>query len=355
MDRRLLISVGLVVCLVMAFCLPMCAPAPPVEEEAPPVEEELASSIRAYMCSSPDNNVAVANFITKEMGVQVRQRTQSCGELYARLEAEGPRFSADMGILTCIAEAIMCKEKGWSIPYASPAWEGAGPMDKDPDNYYVGIGCATFVLVGNKNMLDEAGYTLPESWDELLDPKWKDEIIAPSPLTSGTAFRMIYAFMTHYGFNAGKGEEGGWEYMEALDKNIHHYTRSGNAPTDLVGRGEFMLALTSHSMVAPRIEQGYPLVWTIPKEGVGPEPVCAFTLKGTKEEYTCQKIIDVLGTVEFAKLFAGIGYATRFPEAPSALFGGTPYWTPNIDLEWANVNRSRLCDEWKERIGRVAQ
>lgn len=38
--RRLLISVGLVVCLLMAFVLPMCAPAPPVEEEAPPVEEE---------------------------------------------------------------------------------------------------------------------------------------------------------------------------------------------------------------------------------------------------------------------------------------------------------------------------
>jgi ABC-type Fe3+ transport system substrate-binding protein len=41
------------------------------------------------------------------------------------------------------------------------------------------------------------------------------------------------AIMIHMLFGL-YGEEEGWKFLAALDKNIHHYTRSGNAPTDLV-------------------------------------------------------------------------------------------------------------------------
>jgi len=40
---------------------------------------------------------------------------------------------------------------------------------------------------------------MPKSWRDLLDPKWKGEIVMPSPLSSGTANMMRYSFLALYG------------------------------------------------------------------------------------------------------------------------------------------------------------
>ena len=122
---------------------------------------------------------------------------------------------------------------------------------------------------------------MPKSWKDLLDPKWKDQIVMPSPLSSGTANMMRFSFLALY------GEEEGWKFMEALDKNIHHYTRSGNAPTDLVGRGEFLLGITSDENVKKRIDEGYPLIWAVPEEGTGYDGTFALIFKGTKIMDAC--------------------------------------------------------------------
>jgi iron(III) transport system substrate-binding protein len=89
---------------------------------------------------------------------------------------------------------------------------------------------------------------MPESRKDLLDPKWKGEIIMPSPLSSGTANMKRFSFLALY------GDAEGWKFIEALDKNIAFYTRSGNAPMDLVGRGEFTLGITS-DMASRRIQR----------------------------------------------------------------------------------------------------
>jgi len=330
------------------MCAP--APAPPIEEEKPPVVEELAKSVNIYTGTSPTVDEGYCKYIGKELGIRVNHMFLSGGELDARLAAESPHYSADM-ILGAGADSLArAKEEGWSIPYDSLAWEGVSEPWADSDRHWFTLGMFTFVFLGNEVLLDEAGYTMPESWDDLLDPKWKGHIIMPSPLTSGTAFVTTISMLQLHGFNAGKGEEGGWEYMAALDKNINYYTRSGNAPTDLVGKGEFMLALSSMSNVADRIEMGYPLVWLIPEEGVGVDVDASYILKGTEKEYTCQKIIDLTGTTGFMKLIGEAGRVTRNPEeAPSVLFGTKGFKViPNIDLEWYCEEWDRICDEWKE-------
>lgn len=308
-------------------------------------EEKLASSIRAYAAFAPDNNVELSKFFKEKLGVEIKYIDISCGEIEAKLTAEAPNFSADI-VWACGPQAARAKREGWAIPYDSPSWRGVGVEFKDPDNYWFSVGNYQFILCGNKDLLDKAGYTLPDSWDDLLDPKWKDEIVMPSPVTSGTAYLMQFSFFTLYGFNEDKGEEGGWEFYEKLDKNIHHYTRSGGAPSDLVGRGEFMLGITYEAAVQARLEEGYPLVWTVPKEGIGYEGAPAFILKGTKEEYTCKKMIDLMGTKDFSQLIADrIGYVTK--DIPSSFFGETPEYIPNVDFDWAYENKARLVDQWK--------
>jgi iron(III) transport system substrate-binding protein len=348
MKAKLVVSVGLAICVAISFLL-----AAPVLAATP--APKLAASVTAFGGSGAvEIDGEVAKFIEKELGVKVKFDSLSHGVIHSRVIAEAPRFSADICWNVGFPLMVEAKEKGWSVAYDSPNWRGSGDVFVDPDGYWWNNGNWAFVLVGNKDLLAKKGYTLPTSWEELLDPKWKNNIIMPSPATSGTAFMMLYSFTTLYGFNVGKGEEGGWEYLEALNKNIHHFTRGGNVPSDLVGRGEFMLGISSDEMVLPRIKEGYPLVWCVPKEGIGYGSAGAIIFKGTEKLYTCQKIIDLFGTTKFCKFWSGLaGYVTKDPKAVSALYGKIPKYIPNINQAWAVANKGRIIDEWVKKIGRV--
>jgi iron(III) transport system substrate-binding protein len=302
-----------------------------------------AQQIKAYMGLSPENNAKVVNLVKEKTGIQILQTFQSFGEIEAKVKSEAPNFNADM-ISGCGSPlAFMAKKNGWAVPYLSPAWKGVTSVFMDPEGYWYNISNFSFVLVGNKDKLKEKGYAMPTTWKELLDPKWKGQIVMPSPLSSGTANMIRFSFLALY------GEEQGWKFMEALDKNINFYTRSGNAPTDLVGRGEFLLGITSDENVKARIDQGYPLIWAVPEEGIGYDGTFALILKGTSNGEACKKVIDFYGTQEFSKMMAGIGYVTPRP-APNALFGDkTPKYI-KLDLGYAAEMRPKWNDVWKEKF-----
>jgi iron(III) transport system substrate-binding protein len=303
----------------------------------------IGQDINAYMGTSPDNNAKIAKFIKDKTGITVNQTFQSFGEIEARVKAEAPNFNADMIIGCGSSTGFMAKKNGWSIPYVSPTWKGVPDVFVDPQGSWYNFSNFSFVLVGNKDRLAKAGYKMPESWKDLMDAKWKGEIIMPSPLSSGTANQMRFSFLALY------GDAEGWKFIEALDKNIAYYTRSGNAPTDLVGRGEFMLGLTSDENVKKRLDDGYPLIWSIPKEGTGYDGTFAFILKGTKKLEACKKIIDLLGGQEFSNLMADIGYVTPRP-APNKLYGQTLPKYIKLDLGKAADDKDKNNDLWKQKL-----
>jgi iron(III) transport system substrate-binding protein len=303
----------------------------------------MAQDINAYMGTSPDNNAKIAKFIKDKTGITVNQTFQSFGEIEARAKAEAPNFNADMIIGCGSPLAFMAKKSGWSEPYVSPAWKGVADVFMDPQGGWYNVANFSFVLVGNKDRLAKAGYAMPTSWKDLLDPKWKGEILMPSPLSSGTANMMRFSFLALY------GDDEGWKFLEALDKNVAYYTRSGNAPTDLVGRGEFMLGITSDENVKKRLDDGYPLIWSIPTEGTGYDGTFALIFKGTKKLDACKKIIDVLGTPEFSTLMAEIGYVTPRP-AKNALYGTTLPKYIKLDLGKAADDKPKNNDIWKQKL-----
>lgn len=297
----------------------------------------------------------IAEFVRKQLGVELRFEALSHGVIHSRIKAEAPRFGADMIINAGFPLLQEAKKQGWSVPYKSPAWAGAGSEWADPDGHWWINSRWNFVLVGNKGRLAQLGYEMPRTWDDLLDPKWRKQIVMPSPATSGTAFLVVYSFITEYGFNRGKGEEGGWKFLEALNQNVDHYTRGGNTPTDLVARGEFLLGIASDEIVLPRLKEGYPLLVGMPAPGIGFGMQGMSILAGTRKLETVQKIVDLLGTKEFSQFLADTaGYVTRFPDAVPALYrDAPPRYIPNINVGWALAERERLLAEWMRRIGRV--
>ena len=305
---------------------------------------QAAESVSAYLGFSREVNEALSQRIQEKTGIEVKGITLSWGEIWARLVSEAPRFNADMVLSFGAAQAIDGTKKGFYVPYKSPTWEDIDAAFKSPDGSYYALGTFSFVLIGNKKKLAEKGYGMPMSWKELLDPKWKGQIVAPSPRTSGTAFMINYSFLQLYGVDEG------WKFLESLDQNMAQYTKSGNAPTDLVGRGEFLLGITADENVLKRINDGYPIQWVIPAEGIGYEGNYCTILKGTKKLDQAKKIMDYLGTKDASEFLASMGYIPPRPGIPSALYGAAKPKFINVDHAWAVKNKKKVVKQWKSKF-----
>lgn len=305
---------------------------------------QAADSISAYLGFSREVNEALSNRIQEKTGIEVKSITLSWGEIGARVATEYPRFNADMILSVGGDVAINGTKKGYFEAYKSPAWDDIDAAFKSEGDTYYALGTFSFLLIGNKEKLAEKGYGMPMSWKELLDPKWKGQIIMPSPRTSGTAYMINYSFIQLY------GDKEGWKFLEALDKNIAFYTKSGNAPTDLVGRGEYLLGLTADENILKRINDGYPLQWVIPAEGIGYEGNYCMILKGTKKLALAKKVMDYLGTVDASEFLASMGYIPPRPGIASALYGAAKPKFIKLDHAWAFKNKKKVVKKWKSKF-----
>ena len=303
-----------------------------------------ADSISAYMGFSREVNEALAKQIQDKLGIEVKNITLSWGEIWARLQTESPRFNADMVMSFGASEAINGAKKGYYEPYISPGWDGIPDQFKSEDGSYYALGTFSFLLLSNKEKLAEMGYEVPKSYQDLLDPKWKGQIVIPSPRTSGTAYMINYSFLQLY------GEEKGWEYLTKLNENVAFYTKSGNAPTELVGRGEYLLGLGADENILKRIKDGYPLQWTVPVEGIGYEGNYCTILKGTKKLALAKKVMDYLGSDEISAFLGKMGYIPPRPGSVSALYGEVQPKFIDLDHAWAVKNKRTIVKQWKGRF-----
>lgn len=285
----------------------------------------------------------LTRFLSESTGVQVKTLGLSGGELWARVQAEKPNIGADVLFGFGSGPAILGKREGLWEPYPdAPAWRDIHPRYKDKDGTWYDAGTFSFVLVGNKDLMAKKGYRMPESWFDLLDPKWKGEIVMPSPVSSGTAFMINATFLQLLGW------EKGWEYLEKLDKNVAQYTKSGNAPVEHVGRGEYMLGITSDEKVPQRLQQGFPIHWAVPREGIGYEGNLLAIVKGTKRLEAAKRIVNFAGTEKFQRWFAQYGYLGA-RDMPSALYPSKPKFI-GYSYEWAADNQGRVIETWKGKF-----
>jgi iron(III) transport system substrate-binding protein len=303
-----------------------------------------ADSISAYMGFSREVNEALAGKIQEKLGIEVKNITLSWGEIWARLLTESPRFNADMVLSFGASEAINGAKKGYYELYKSPGWDGIDDAFKAPDGAYYALGTFSFLLLSNTEKMKEMGYEVPTSYQDLLDPKWKGQIVIPSPRTSGTAYMINYSFLQLF------GEKAGWEYLEKLDENVAFYTKSGNAPTELVGRGEYLLGLGADENVLKRMKDGYPLQWSVPVEGIGYEGNYCTILKGTKKLELAKKVMDYLGSEEISAFLGSMGYIPPRAGSVSALYGEVQPKFIDLDHAWAVKNKRKIVKQWKSKF-----
>jgi iron(III) transport system substrate-binding protein len=189
----------------------------------------------------------------------------------------------------------------------------------------------------------------PKSWQDLLKPEFKGQIISANPGSSGTAYTMLATLVQL------KGEKDGLAYMKELNKQMKNYQKSGTAPARLAGQGECMVGISFlHDAIKYREEGMKDLVLTAPSEGTGYEIGAVSLIKGGPDQEAAKKFIDWCLTKKAQEIGQTTGsyqFLTN-PEATppkqAAELNGTKLI--NYDFPWAGAHRSELVEKWDKAI-----
>jgi len=283
----------------------------------------------------------------KATGIKVNFVRFSSGEALARVIAEknnprvdvlfgGPVETHSAGIKEGIFEA-----------YKPPTYDKLAPRFRHADGQWVAIADDPLVFMTNAKFLKENGLKPPASWNDLLNPAYKNMLQMADARTSGTAVTRIFSVLEVNG----RDENKAFDYLKKLRPNVQIYTKSGGGGTLPVGLGQAGGGIFFIVDALDTKAKGYDVVISFPKEGIGTAAEAIALVKGAKNPATGKKLIDWASSPAMQSLFAKhkINFLPAHPDvAPEASLAEVLKDAKifPIDAEYAGANRKRVVERW---------
>lgn len=307
-----------------------------------------AQTLTVYSSVDEENARAILNEFTKATGINVRFVFLSAGPALARLEAEQGNPQADVWMGAPSENHVLAKERGLTQPYFSPNAEVLPEGFKDPEGYWTSFYMNPMAVAVNMPWLQRTGAKMPETWGDLLDPAFRNQIQMPTPQSSGTAYNLIASLVLAW------GEDAAFDYLKKLDANVQTYTQSGTAPSRAVAMGEVGVGIQFSPALLELMDEGYPITVVFPKDGVGYEAPAISIVKGAPNLEAAQKLVDWILSLEAQNSFAKLK-TYFFPVHPDAVAGeGLPPVgeLPLIEYDaiWAGEKRNELVNRWVNEV-----
>ncbi len=285
--------------------------------------------------------------------IQVNLLRLSTGDLGARMLAEksNPRHDVIWGwALTNMVDPNILE---MLEPYSPAGIDQVNPKFRDPDGRWFATTGYMAAFCVNKDMLAANNLPMPTSWEDLLNPVYKGEIVMPNPASSGTGYLMISSLLQL------KGEDAGWKFLHDLDKNMAQYIKSGSKPCKMARAGEFAIGASFAFSAVKSIEEGYPIAMVLPSEGAGYEMEASGLLKASQHKDDAKKFLDWLLTPEAGMLYGQRSEMNTVPGSEQASFArdaGMPADVTTViydmDFAWSAANRDRILQKWQAEIER---
>ncbi len=307
--------------------------------------------ITAYTTLDEELARSLLESFEEETGIQVNWIRLSTGECVARLETEKGRPRASLWLGGVGLGHIEARNKGLTEPYKSPL-SSLEPPFRDEEYYWTGLYAAALCFESNAERLKKYDMKVPEKWEDLTDPVYKGHIQMSNPGTSGTASNILAALVQLW------GENRAFAYLEDLDKNISHYSRSGMGPGRRMSLGEVSIAI-GYSHDALRLKnEGHPVIISYPEEGTGYEIASLSLIRNAPEDErdAARTLYDWMLGEKAARILASsyIIPLSGFPEGREMPDGVLPLKQIRLidqNNQWAAENRQRLIELWNTRIG----
>ena len=284
-------------------------------------------------------------------GIKVNFLRFSSGEALARVIAEKNNPKVDVlfgGPVETFAAGI--KENIFES-YKPPAFDKLPARFKSADGQWTAIADDPLVFMTNTKFLKEHGLQKPTSWDDLLNPAYKDMLQMADARTSGTAVTRIFSILEVNG----RDESKAFAYMKKLRANVQLYTKSGGGGTLPVGLGQAGGGIFFIVDALDTKAKGYDVVISFPKEGIGTAAEGIALIKGAAHPAAAKKLIDWATSPAMQSLYVKhkINFVPANPDvatdpALAEVLKGAKIFA--IDDAYAGANRKHMVDRWVAEI-----
>src|SRR5438093_24534 len=287
----------------------------------------------------------------KATGIKVNFVRFSSGEALARVIAEKGNPRVDVlfgGPVETHAAGI---KEGIFEPYKPPAFARLPARFRHPDGQWVAIADDPLVFMSNTKFLKENNLRPPASWDDLLDPAYKNMLQMADARTSGTAVTRIFSILEVNG----RDETKAFDYMKKKRRNVQVYTKSGGGGTLAVGLGQAGAGIFFIVDALDTKAKGYDVTISFPKEGIGTSAEAIALLKGAKNPALGTKLIDWATSPAMQGLYAKhkINFVPAHPDVAvepglAEVLRGAKIFP--IDDAYAGANRKRIVERWVNEV-----
>lgn len=313
-------------------------------------------TVVVYTALENDEIVKYLALARKELpNLDIRAIRLSTGELGARMIAEKYNPQVDVVWGWAVTNMAGFIDRGMLEPYKPKNWDIIPANFKDPKGYWTAIDLYAAAFVGNKRVLKSKKLKMPESWDDLLNPAFRNRLIMPNPASSGTGFLQIASLLVILDpdyKNKPVEDNLAWDYLKKLDKNMGQYIKSGSKPAKLTAAGEYAVGCSFAYVYSSLKKKGFPVQMTLPAEGVGFELEANALVKGAKHKAAAKKFLDWAISKNAMKQYAKFKLGVAYPGigGPKGLPSIATVKLAPMDFPWQSKNREKILTVWSNHF-----
>jgi iron(III) transport system substrate-binding protein len=205
----------------------------------------------------------------------------------------------------------IAKKEGLIVPYRPKDWDKVpakwgGMKVKDADDYWTCFAPWIVTNLYNEKVLKKLRLPPPKTWNDLLNPIYRGNIVHTLPYASGTMHETVEILIQAF------GEKEAWKYLRLLAAQLARFSTGSTDTTQLTSRGEAPIGIAQPQMNAMAARKdGYPVRDLLPEKTIlVPEAVAL--LKGAPNEATGKIFLDWLFSLDGQKyVLEGRYFAAR--------------------------------------------
>ncbi|MDA8017742.1 MAG: extracellular solute-binding protein [Thermoanaerobaculia bacterium] len=287
-----------------------------------------------------------------EPTVDVRWVDMGSQEVYDRIRFERANPQADVwfgGPATILARGA---EAGLLEAYRPP-WADV-VTGGHPDDLYFSLYRTPPIVVYNTDAVSEED--APRDWEDLLDPRWRDQVLIRDPLASGT-MRTIFGMILARSVEQTGSPQDGFDWLRRLDAQTKEYVHNPALLHLKMERQEGLVTCWELTDILFQRQRGAPLGYHFPSSGSPVIEDSVGLVKDGPHPEVARRFLDWVGSREAQELAAEKVF--RLPARTDLPADELPEWarqaldeliTAEVDWQLIEEQGAEWMNRWDREV-----